>query len=711
MAAPQPGPLHPEENNFINTRRLVTEHIPPVLQALFRVRWNARGFPPWDSAGHEASGKMLLSGDLASVTELPCDVSWNGEWVAIPEDVNLHRYVRKGGQCRVQLRDAATGSVLLSPDVTVAAVQSQTSDKPQAIKLSSANSNSGGVAITGLRLLVPRMLPPANTKDVNNEDAKNKILIRGVSSWDVSICFWALTDVGRRLVDSPEGNAWCIDSSAEEQRLFNALKAIKDVRNVRYGHAQGRVDGASWAVVEASVRELCDAITEKHAELAQITTSLKNLVTTGPDALSGIVYEQQRLVDTLRGLHKELATDEHLLEGQARIETGQQQLIEVQSRAAAAAAATQEREQVEADLAFAQKSHELQAARAAEQAARAAEKAKQFEVAAAAVKAGRVQPGEMAATAAAGSSGLAWLPRTSTDTSGAGQRGGLAIRSLRAAASCSEERRLVPAAFVQRRQRMSTRPLQLTSAALQAHEAQPTGGGSRSEPSTSSGPSSSSDETRLVDAMQSMSIVTTVLTITLEGDPDTFDCSRFNEDVTTRANMTTGQVDVQLCGDEDSPDRHMLQKPSGYFITVNVDKNGYLLHESSGSSSGSGSDEAHELTAEDRAIAEGYFTGAIHNALKVQRKAQQGSCARILKPSRQTAAEMAPLSFAQGSSTSGSRGDRSSSASRSIFRMRSSCSTSMRVAISKISLFARWSSASIPLMDRATIQTSLTRMT
>ena len=148
----------------------------------------------------------------------------------------------------------------------------------------------------GLRLLTPRVLPPANVNDVKNDDAQKKILERGLNHWDVSLCFWALTDAGRRLVDSPTPE---YRIKPDDQPLYEALKAIKDIRNQKYGRFDGRVDEESWTEIEKEVLKLCEVLDGEFAnqaadgsELAKLRTLVTRKLEDGTDNMQAMYYVQ-----------------------------------------------------------------------------------------------------------------------------------------------------------------------------------------------------------------------------------------------------------------------------------------------------------------------------------------------------------------------------------------------------------------------------------
>jgi hypothetical protein len=139
-----------------------------------------------------------------------------------------------------------------------------------------------------------------------NDDAQEKILKRGKDHWDVSICFWALTDAGRRLVDSPTPNTdtGVYPLEPNDKRLYEALKAVKDIRNKKYGHSDGCVDEKSWTEVEKEVLKLCEVLDGEFAKMlperaadGKTLAKLRTLVTRDhADAMYHIkFYEQSAL--------------------------------------------------------------------------------------------------------------------------------------------------------------------------------------------------------------------------------------------------------------------------------------------------------------------------------------------------------------------------------------------------------------------------------
>lgn len=190
--------LDPDESRFINTRRLVTEHIPPVMRQLFRHRWDAR-FPSdaWDDTEGDpraASGRKLLEGNITDTIRVPCVVELKKAWIdekrkergaadpvptlvgkiAIISDddpalrVNLHRYEKRGGALHVV--DSATAAAFLPSDTKVDKFDSDR----QLVVTSTTVPDIVPAPREGLWLRVPRVLPPANLKDVSNDDAKKR---------------------------------------------------------------------------------------------------------------------------------------------------------------------------------------------------------------------------------------------------------------------------------------------------------------------------------------------------------------------------------------------------------------------------------------------------------------------------------------------------------------------------------------------------------
>jgi len=276
----QHQPLDNDECRFINLKRLITEYIPPVLRQLFVLRWNERHpndkwddhappSPPSPPAPHPRwlCGQKLLDG-VVNVIEVPSctmkltevhevmrkpkghakDITLLMATITIEQDsdppINLYKYAKNGVAVNVVQKDGS--SVLLPDSTTVDKIVSSR----QLVVVTPSVPNPLPQERGGLRLRTPRVLPPANLKDVQGDDAQKKILKDGRNTWDVSLCCWALTDTGRRLVDSPTPE---YRFKPDDQPLYEALKAVKDIRNMKYGHSDGRVDEESWTEIEEKV--------------------------------------------------------------------------------------------------------------------------------------------------------------------------------------------------------------------------------------------------------------------------------------------------------------------------------------------------------------------------------------------------------------------------------------------------------------------------
>ena len=281
-----PQKLSDDECRFFNLKRLVTEYIPPVLRQLFVLRWNERHpDDKWDDgARREDCGNMLLKGvDVKEVIQVPsCTVKlteilveegrpkgWQKDipllkaTITIEEDsdpkINLYKYAKEGVAVVVVQDD---GSPVLPPGSTTT-VDKIVSSR-QIVVVAPSVPNPLPREREGLRLRTPRVLPPEKNKDVKNPDAQKKIKERGLGHWDMTILLWALTDEGRRLVDSPTPE---YRLKPDDKPLFEALKAVKDIRNQKYGHSGGHMDEESWTEVEEKVLELCEVLKKEFAKM------------------------------------------------------------------------------------------------------------------------------------------------------------------------------------------------------------------------------------------------------------------------------------------------------------------------------------------------------------------------------------------------------------------------------------------------------------
>ena len=116
-------------------------------------------------------------------------------------------------------------------------------------------------------------------------------------------------------------------------------------------------------------------------------------------------------------------------------------------------------------------------------------------------------------------------------------------------------------------------------------------------------------------------IFATVMTITVEGSlhgPPPFDTGAFKAKLAQKLDMHSEQFVVKKLQSRNGRSRHEVQTSSAVFITVDVDEEGYLRHESSSSESSSGDSE---LSSEDKDVVAGGISHAIWRALKPHRVA------------------------------------------------------------------------------------------
>ena len=112
-------------------------------------------------------------------------------------------------------------------------------------------------------------------------------------------------------------------------------------------------------------------------------------------------------------------------------------------------------------------------------------------------------------------------------------------------------------------------------------------------------------------------MVTTIMTITVEGSllgPPPFDACAFKAKLAQKLEMQSAQLKVKKISGRHGRARHEVQTSSSVFITVDVDEEGYLCHESSSSES-SGSDADSVLSSEDKAVVAGGISNARLQAL------------------------------------------------------------------------------------------------
>ena len=203
--------------------------------------------------------------------------------ITVKPPLILKKYVNKIGVAVDVVRDDGSpvlredGSPVLSPGgskVEKIDPDEQGVHGRQLVVVIPKRENEQGVRgrqleLGGLRLRTPRVLPPDKTTDVDNHNAQEKILKLGLDTWDVSLCFWALTDAGRRLVDSPTSNTdtGVYPLEPHDKRLYKALKAVKDIRNEKFAHSDGLVDEDSWTEIEEKVLELCEVLNGEFAKM------------------------------------------------------------------------------------------------------------------------------------------------------------------------------------------------------------------------------------------------------------------------------------------------------------------------------------------------------------------------------------------------------------------------------------------------------------
>jgi len=108
----------------------------------------------------------------------------------------------------------------------------------------------------------------------------------------------------------------------------------------------------------------------------------------------------------------------------------------------------------------------------------------------------------------------------------------------------------------------------------------------------------------------------TIMTITIDGSLEGFDCDAFTAKLALRLDMHRQQFLVKRIKRRGvSP--HRLSTESGLSITVDIDEEGYLEHDSEGgTSSGNDGRDVCELTDEERQEFDAYVTLAIKKALK-----------------------------------------------------------------------------------------------
>ena len=327
-------PLSADECRFFYLKRLVTEYIPPVLRQLFVLRWDERHpDDKWDID----CGKKLLNG-VDNIIEVPSctmkltevhevmrkpkgyakDIPHLMATIMIEEDtvppINLYKYAKNGVVVNVVQED---GSSVLPPGSTVDKIVSSR----QLVVVTPNVTNPLPQERGSLRLRTQRVLPPANLKDVANDDAQKKILNLGLICWDVSLCFWALTDAGRRLVDSPTDTG-VYPLKPNDKRLYEALKAVKDIRNKKYGHSDGCVDEKSWTEVEKEVLKLCEVLDGEFAKIlperaadGKTLAKLRTLVTRDhADAMYHIKFYEQSALEQQRVLESVVRETESDLE-------------------------------------------------------------------------------------------------------------------------------------------------------------------------------------------------------------------------------------------------------------------------------------------------------------------------------------------------------------------------------------------------------------
>ena len=646
--------LSDDECRFIHVKRLVTEYIPPVLRQLFVLRWNERHpddkWDDSDGARRDACGKKLLEGSVKDVIEVPSctvklsevhkdkgkpnkgfakDIPLTKATITIEKDsdppINLYRYAKNGVAVVVVQEDGSPG---LPGTTTVDKIVSSR----QLVVVTPSVPNPLPQECGGLRLRTPRVLPPANDEGVNNPDAQDKIKKRGLDHWDVTLLFWALTDNGRRLVDSPTTYNETVEYRLEpnDKPLYEALKAVKDIRNQKYGHSDGCVDEKSWTEVEKEVLKLCEVLDGEFAKMlperaadGKTLAKLRTLVTRDhADAMYHVKFFEQ---SELKRVASEAAAD---LEAQTSKMRWMQQSPRAGSESEEATLQEQDVTAMGEELKEANKAmgEELMEANKVRELA---------------VRVG-CEVGELAALDEKISQAGQYLEdikdKLTSILDGQGRQekrqehqgdllqqiveNTLQIKQVvdrqqeeKSAQRPSELHMYVhvhvhpsstvdPTPALKKPRRFSTRPivpkrLGLSYEALSDHDrGTATSVADRAADSESTA-SSTSLSTELIDPQGP---VRTLLTLTLEGELETFVADTFKEKLAERLEMQPESIEIEMVEKSDRTRgqgllsrlyEYYILRSGGYRVCVRVDKDGYLEHvDSISSGSGSSSEQS-----------------------------------------------------------------------------------------------------------------------
>ena len=286
-AAPLPpasGELSVGQNDYLCLDRIMSELAPKALRQAFPRMWDQR-YPDdkWsdiDGVGRKASGELLLKGQSSCLRLLPGKFTWKDQNVEYDGDIQKDL----GGQRPARLKNVNVelvgvhvqlclrvqpSSLWTTLSLSITDTKDDVKDKvkvtkpripvPNNLKLDThcPDKYKGyrGAPYTGLQLMVPRILPPMNSRSVGNNDAKNKILEGGLAEWDMTLLTWAISiEEGHGLGDG------------SVQRSINNMK---NVRNTGKHIGRCEIERKEYAKAKTNFKDMLAKLVETRYLLAK----------------------------------------------------------------------------------------------------------------------------------------------------------------------------------------------------------------------------------------------------------------------------------------------------------------------------------------------------------------------------------------------------------------------------------------------------------
>lgn len=269
---PASGELSDGQNDYLRLDRIMSELAPKPLRLAFPRMWDQR-YPDdeWsDDAVDErrkASGVLLLNGQPSCLRLLPGKFDWKEDTVVYDGDLqkDLGGLPARLKKCTVQLVGVHVQLKLKVKESslrTTLSLKSFDKDEVRVADKSCWSTNSlvldtkcpykgyHGAPYTGLQLMVPRILPPMNSRSVGNNDAKNKILKGGLAEWDMTLLTWAIS--------IKEGHG------LGDESVQRSINNMKDVRNVGKHWGRCEIKRDEYAKAKTNFKDMLAKLVETH---------------------------------------------------------------------------------------------------------------------------------------------------------------------------------------------------------------------------------------------------------------------------------------------------------------------------------------------------------------------------------------------------------------------------------------------------------------